>query len=84
MVITVDPRGFSQVVRFDSHEDLNLILSFGDQENTWVISGYARNILEPRPSYHPENDIEPDGLASGDMSANGFTHYGLKFRYNFR
>ena len=79
-----DINGFSQTVRMDQHEDLNLTLGFGDINDTWELAVFGRNILEARPTYHPEFDILPSGTQSGTMSPSHFFTYGAKFRYNFR
>jgi len=56
----------------------------------WLVSIFARNLFEARPTYNAELDIYPNGLAgSGDdtgvhLGASSFTTYGLKFEYRLR
>jgi iron complex outermembrane receptor protein len=86
----IDVESFDRVVKYNQHEDLNLSLGFGDRDGRWMVSLFARNLLEARPSYNEEFDIFPNGLAgSGDdtgvfLAPSSFTSYGLKFEYRIR
>ncbi len=81
----LDVESFSEIVKFNKHEDLNLMLGFGDIDGTWVVSLFGRNVLEARPSYNPEFDVYPNGLAStGGMGPSSFATYGVKFTYTMR
>lgn len=81
---TTDFEGFTQTVRFDKHGDVNLVLGFGDQNDIWSLSVYGRNLLQASPTYHPEFDLEADGLIQSPVSPNYFATYGLKFSYNYQ
>lgn len=84
-----DVNGFTETVKMDQHEDISLTVSFGPQDGNWRVSAFGRNLLEAKPSYFPENDIRPNGIAGagGDggvqMSRSNFRSYGVKFRYSF-
>lgn len=86
----LDVESFDQIVKYNQHGDLNLQAGFGDSNGRWMVSIFARNLLEARPSYNAELDIFPNGLAgSGDdtgvhLGASSFTTYGLKFEYRLR
>ena len=82
-----DATGFTKVATYDRHGDLNLSLGFGDIDDTWVVSAYAHNLFEARPTYHPENDIFPEGIFSTqetNLSRSSFTSYGVQFKYNYQ
>jgi len=79
--------GFEQYIRYEEHEDISMNLSFGDQADTWEVMAYARNILEPRPSYNRQYDLPGSsrlGLVSTEVRKSEFFSYGLQFKYNFR
>ena len=86
----IDVESFHRIVKYNQHEDLNLMVGFGDLAGRWTVSLFARNLLEARPSYNAQYDVIPDGLAgSGDdtgvhLSQSSFTIYGLKFHYRMR
>ena len=80
----LDVESFSQVVKYNKHEDLNLMVGLGDIDGKWKVSVFARNLLEARPSYNAEFDIFPNGLASTSLSPSAFTTYGVKFEYSLR
>ena len=77
-------------MKFNQHEDLNLLVGIGDAAGRWTVSAYARNLLEARPSYNAQYDVIPNGLAgSGDdtgvhLSPSSFTTYGVKFTWILR
>ena len=79
-----DASGFSQIVKMNEHEDLNLTLGFGPQDDTWRVAVFGRNLLEARVEYNPQFDTIPDGIASTQLSRSDFRTYGVKFRYNFQ
>ena len=78
-----DVNGFSRVIMYDTHGDLSLSLGFGDLDGRWLLSVYARNLLEARPSYHAEYDVTPDGFEFATFGPSAFTSYGAKFSYSF-
>ena len=86
----LDVESFDQIVKYNQHGDLNLRAGFGTLNGKWMVSIFARNLFEARPSYNVELDIFPNGLAgSGDdtgvhLGASSFTTYGLKFEYRLR
>lgn len=86
----LDVESFDQIVKYNQHGDLNLTVGFGDIKGTWVVSVFARNLFEARPSYNAEYDTFPNGLAgSGDdtgvyLGPSSFMTYGLKLEYRFR
>ena len=75
---------FSQIVKYNEHEDLNVMVGLGDIDGKWTVSVFARNLLEARPSYNAEFDTFPNGVASTSMGPSNFTTYGVKFEYRLR
>jgi len=78
-----DTSSFDPVISMDQHEDINLTVGIGPQNGPWEIALYGRNLLEPKVTYHPQDDVQDDGYISQYLSRNNFATYGLKFRYNF-
>jgi len=79
-----DTSGFDPVISMDEHEDLNLTVGIGPQNGPWEIAVYGRNLLEPKVTYHPQDDVQDDGFVSQHLSRNNFATYGVKFRYNIQ
>jgi len=77
----LDVESFSDIVDYDKHEDLNVIMGVRNVEDGWSVSLFARNLLEARPTYHAQNDPFPNGLEEWHLSPSSFTTYGLKFEY---
>ena len=75
---------FSLEVKMNTHADMNLKLGFGDMNDTWNVSVYGRNLLEPIPSYNVEYDIAPNPLRTGGLSASMLMSYGVQMQYNYR
>jgi len=80
----IDVNGFTKIVQYNRHGDMNLSIGLGDMEDTWMVSAYVRNLFEARPSYNPEYDIEPDGIEYKSLGPTEVTAYGIKLVYNFR
>ena len=78
-----DFEGFDLTNSYDKHGDMNVLVGFGDMDEVWSVSLYARNLFEARQTYHPEFDIEANGRQTGQLPQSAFTTYGLKLRYNF-
>lgn len=79
----LDVESFNRIVKYNRHEDLNVIASLRSLDRSWVLSAFARNILEARPSYNREFDLIPNGLAAVHLSPSSFRSFGLKFEYFF-
>lgn len=79
----LDVESFSKVVKYNRHEDLNLMVGLHNTDVGWSLSAFARNLLEARPSYNPEFDVFPDGLESVHLAASSFTTYGIQLEYVF-
>ena len=80
----LDVESFTKVVKYNKHEDLNLTLGIGDIQGGWVLSVFARNLFEARPSYNAEFDTFPNGIAATSLGPSAFTTYGLKFQYSMQ
>ncbi|MCZ6656648.1 MAG: TonB-dependent receptor [Gammaproteobacteria bacterium] len=86
----LDVESFSQKVKYNQHEDLNLMIGFGDLDGRWRVSVFGRNLLKARPSYNRRFDTFPIGLGgAGDdtgthIGPSQFTTYGVKFEYSLR
>lgn len=84
----LDVESFDKIVKYNQHGDLSLRAGIGDRSGKWMVSVFARNLFEARPSYNAQYDTYPNGLAgSGDdtgvfIGASSFTVYGLKLEYN--
>lgn len=74
---------FTRTVSYDTHGDISLNLALSDQNESWKLSVFARNILEARPKYHVEFDPDPSGILSSDMSQSQFRSVGIKGEYRF-
>ncbi|NIN35015.1 MAG: hypothetical protein GTO60_07955 [Gammaproteobacteria bacterium] len=79
-----DVNSFTKTNKWDSHEDFNLTVGLSDVDNTWEVAGFVRNALGAKPTYHPDFDVEPNGMQSISTSPNWFRTYGVNVRYNFR
>jgi len=79
-----DRSGFSRMIKFDKHGDLNLQVGFGDMHETWQVYAYANSIFEHSETYYPELDVVPQGTINVGVSNSQYRTYGLKFSYNFR
>ncbi len=81
----LDVESFSKIVKYNTHEDLNLMVGLGSLDGTWAVSVFGRNLLEARPSYNAEFDVFPDGLAATEgLGPGSFTTYGVKFTYRMQ
>jgi outer membrane receptor protein involved in Fe transport len=86
----LDVESFDKTVMYNQHGDMNLMAGIGDSAGKWVVSLFARNLFEARPSYNARYDTFPNGLAgSGDdtgvqMGPSSFVSYGVKFEYRLR
>ncbi len=82
-----------EMVYRDGHGDMNLSLGFGPQTGTWQVVGFVRNILQDRPAFRAEYDLEQTGLYSsngtnsgapdGAFSSAQFRSYGVRFVQRF-
>jgi len=79
----LDVESFDDIVKYDEHEDLNVMIGIRNVEQGWSVSAFGRNLLEARPTYHPQADAFPNGLQSQHLSPASFTSYGIKFEYLF-
>jgi outer membrane receptor protein involved in Fe transport len=77
----LDVESFSDIVDYDTHEDLNVLFGIRNVAKGWTISAFARSLLEARPTYHAKNDPYPDGLQGQHLSPSSFTTYGIRFEY---
>lgn len=81
---TQDTLGFTYVVAWPVHTDVNLLASIGDAEGTWDVGVYGRNLFGAKQKYYPEHEEIFRGLAEDDMPESSFFTYGLQFNYHFR
>ena len=58
-------------------------MGIGDADQTWELSLYGRNLLEPRVKYYPEFDVDPDPILYETLSSNSFRTYGVQLRYHW-
>jgi outer membrane receptor protein involved in Fe transport len=71
-------------VFFDRGGDMNLSFGLNSSDGSWRLAAYVRNIFEFKPSYHPENEVIPNGLITTPLSTNSFTSYGIRMEYNYQ
>ena len=83
-----DVEGYSEVTKWPTHVNWNVNAGFGDLDDSWKITFYARNILGARVEYFREND--PFGTdesqtqgKSNTMGASQYFNYGIQLRYNY-
>ncbi|MCH8059238.1 MAG: hypothetical protein IIA11_02140, partial [Proteobacteria bacterium] len=79
----LDVEGFEETVKYDQHEDMNLMIGIRNIDAGWSVNAFARNIFEARPTYHPENDPFPNGTETKHLSPSSFTTYGVKLELLF-
>jgi len=79
----LDVEGFEEIVSYDRHEDMNVMIGVRNVEAGWSVMAFARNILEARPTYHAENDPFPNGTETQHLGPAAFTSYGVKMEYLF-
>lgn len=81
-----DSETFTQAIRYPKHGDINMSIGYGDTADTWMISVYARNLLQATQRYYPEfTDPAADaGFIQIDVDQTMTTTYGLKFEYYYR
>jgi outer membrane receptor protein involved in Fe transport len=79
----LDVESFDDVVKYEEHEDLNLMAGIRNVDKGWSVAAFARNLLEARPTYSAQADKFPNGLQSQHLSPSSFTTYGVKFEYLF-
>ena len=79
----LDVEGFEEIVKYDQHSDLNIMIGIHNVEAGWSVTAFARNLLEARPTYHPENDTFPNGIETQHLGPAAFTSYGIKMEYVF-
>jgi len=79
-----DIESFSKVMQMPRHTDLNLSIGIADLDDTWELSVYGRNLLEPNVKYYPEYDISPISTVIYEtVPASAFLTYGVQLRYNY-
>ena len=81
---TQDTLGFTYVVAWPVHYDLNLLAGIGSAEGTWDINVYGRNFFGARQKYYPEYEQDFRGIVEEDMPASSFFTYGIQFNYHFK
>ena len=79
----IDVEGFEETVKYDQHEDLNIMIGIRNVDAGWSITAFARNLLEARPTYHAEFDPFPNGTESQHLGPSSFASYGVKMEYVF-
>ena len=79
----LDVEGFEEIVKYDEHGDLNIMIGIRNTDAGWSVTAFARNLLEARPTYHPENDPFPNGTETQFLAPSAFTSYGVKMEYLF-
>lgn len=78
-----DGETYTRHITYQPGGDVSLLVSYGPQDGRWLISGYARNLLEYTKTYDPYYDLEHPGIVVSQVPASSFTSYGLKLDYNF-
>jgi iron complex outermembrane recepter protein len=77
-------RAWDPEVRMDSEVDASVSLGFSDMTDTWSVTFFGRNLMSPKPTYHPEDDFfDQDGADSTTLRESNFTTYGVRLGYNF-
>ena len=78
-----DFEGFDLTNFCDKHGDMNVLVAFGDMDEVWSVSLYARNLFEARQTYHTEFDIGANGRRTRQLAQSACSTCGLKLRYDF-
>ena len=79
----ITDRNGSKIFTMHDSQDLNLSVGYGDQEDIWELSVWARNILEKRPTYNPENQITGQGQTAIITNSSMVMSYGMQLKYNY-
>ncbi len=83
---TEDTLGFTLLLQWPTHTDLNMTFAFGDADRTWDVGLYARNILGARQKVYLEyqDEAEQPGIRTDDMPQSAWFNYGIQFNYYFK
>jgi len=88
---------FDESIKFPTRLIVNLNLGFGDQNDTWELNFWVRNLLSEGLRYYPEFDPERPasatnpfsgssgqmGIIDQDPSPRDYKTYGVQFTYNY-
>jgi outer membrane receptor protein involved in Fe transport len=80
----ITDRNWSRVTTMHDSQDLNLTVGYGDRDDTWQVSAWARNIMANKVTYNPEFHLAGDGLLQQPLNSSNFMSYGLQLRYNYQ
>ena len=76
---------FDRVIAYNQRVTANANFGFGDQDETWNVTLWGRNLFESGLEYNPEHDPVPRrARADNNMSPRNWFSYGLQLQYNFR
>ena len=78
-----DVTGFSEVNAYSQRVIANLNAGYGDLDDTWSLSFYARNIFNAGVEYFPEFNPAQDWIQSQNLSARNWKSYGVQFQYKY-
>ncbi len=81
---------FDRASAWQDHADLNLLVGFGPLDGNWRLSGYVRNLMEAKPSFRQEYELELVGFFTAGqesetrgLSNSSWSSYGVRLEYLF-
>ena len=75
---------YQELVKFDTHQNLDMSLGFGDRDDVWGVSVNGRNLTNARIEYFPEFALDPRAREVMQIPQNYVRTYGVQLTYNFR
>jgi outer membrane receptor protein involved in Fe transport len=80
----VNVTDYEELVKFGSHENLDISVGFGDINDAWNVSVWGRNLTKTQIEYFPEFAGDPRAREVMQMPQSYYTTYGLQLTYNWR
>lgn len=91
-----DIQGYSEFVKYGKRNIANLTVGFGDQDDTWSLNFWVRNLLgrsqgqryyreffPPDEVFNPYAGTSEEGVITVFAGTRDYTTYGLLFNYNY-
>ena len=75
---------YEEVVKFDTHQNWDMDIGFGDIDDVWSLKAYARNITNTRIEYFPEFALDPRAREVMQIPQSYVRTYGMQLTYNWR
>ncbi|MGK0298513.1 MAG: iron complex outermembrane receptor protein [Gammaproteobacteria bacterium] len=80
----ITDRNWDRRTTMHDSADLNLTMGYGDVDDVWQVSLWARNIMARKVTYNPQFHLSGDGLLQQPLNSNNFMSYGLQLKYDYK